>query len=503
MSKKIVLLLITLISFAVAVNAASKPFTLVIDAGHGGHDTGAVGAISKEKNLTLKFALAFGRMVEKNCPGVKVVYTRKTDRFVELYRRAEIANQNKADLFISVHINALPKGRVARGFQTYTLGTSKRTGKKTGVMQNLEVAKRENSVIFLEKDYKQTYHGYDPNSPESDIMFEYIQDKNMENSVELAKYMQRYVCQATGRQDMGAQQDNLAVLRLSSMPGCLVELGFISTRDEEQYMNSSRAEEQYARGLFNAFLAYWKKHDKSVTIPFRPEPKGQTVDIPKIVPQQEAKPARAENRKRQSKTEVAQQPVAAEQANQDVASVSASELRVPEAIRRPDLDEQPEPLQQPQPVEQPVQQPEPIQPEPAQQPEPVQQQAPVQQSEPIQQPQPAEQPVQQFVQQPEPVQQQAPAPVVILPVFKVQILASSSKVKPGDARLKGQKADYYREGGMYKYTVGASDNYYEIYRLRKSLASAFPEAFIIAFKDGSRMDVNEAIREFKSRRANK
>ena len=498
MSKKIVLLLITLISFAVAVNAASKPFTLVIDAGHGGHDTGAVGAISKEKNLTLKFALAFGRMVEKNCPGVKVVYTRKTERFVELYRRAEIANQNKADLFISVHINALPRGRVARGFQTYTLGTSKRTGKKTGVMQNLEVAKRENSVIFLEKDYKQTYHGYDPNSPESDIMFEYIQDKNMENSVELAKYMQRYVCQATGRQDMGAQQDNLAVLRLSSMPGCLVELGFISTRDEEQYMNSSRAEEQYARGLFNAFLAYWKKHDKSVTIPFRPEPKGQTVDIPKIVPQQEAKPARAENRKRQSKTEVAQQPVAAEQANQDVASVSASELRVPEAIRRPDLDEQPEPLQQPQPVEQPAQQPEP---EPL--PESVQQPEPVQQSEPIQQPQPAEQPVQQFVQQPEPVQQQAPAPVVILPVFKVQILASSSKVKPGDARLKGHKADYYREGGMYKYTVGASDNYYEIYRLRKSLASAFPEAFIIAFKDGSRMDVNEAIREFKSRRANK
>ncbi|MBE6258626.1 MAG: N-acetylmuramoyl-L-alanine amidase [Prevotella sp.] len=494
MSKKIVLLLITLISFAVAVNAASKPFTLVIDAGHGGHDTGAVGAISKEKNLTLKFALAFGRMVEKNCPGVKVVYTRKTDRFVELYRRAEIANQNKADLFISIHINALPKGRVARGFQTYTLGTSKRTGKKTGVMQNLEVAKRENSVIFLEKDYKQTYHGYDPNSPESDIMFEYIQDKNMENSVELAKYMQRYVCQATGRQDMGAQQDNLAVLRLSSMPGCLVELGFISTRDEEQYMNSSRAEEQYARGLFNAFLAYWKKHDKSVTIPFRPEPKGQTVDIPKIVPQQEAKPARAENRKRQSKTEVAQQPVAAEQANQDVASVSASGLRVPEAIRRPDLDEQSELLQEPQPVEQA---------QPAQQPEPEPLPEPVQQPEPIQQPQPAEQPVQQFVQQPEPVQQQAPAPVVILPVFKVQILASSSKVKPGDVRLKGHKADYYREGGMYKYTVGASDNYYEIYRLRKSLASAFPEAFIIAFKDGSRMDVNEAIREFKSRRANK
>ena len=205
MCKKIVLFLITICCFVVSADAASKKFTLVIDAGHGGHDTGAVGAISKEKNLTLKFALAFGRMVERNW----------------------IANRNKADLFISVHINALPKGRVARGFQTYTLGSSKRTGKKTGVFQNLEVAKRENSVIFLEKDYKQTYHGYDPNSPESNIMFEFIQDKNMENSVELAKYMQRYVCRATGRQDMGAQQDNLAVLRLSSMPGCLIELGFI------------------------------------------------------------------------------------------------------------------------------------------------------------------------------------------------------------------------------------------------------------------------------------
>ena len=243
MCKKIVLFLITICCFVVSADAASKKFTLVIDAGHGGHDTGAVGAISKEKNLTLKFALAFGRMVERNCPDVKVIYTRKSDVFVELYKRAEIANRNKADLFISVHINALPKGRVARGFQTYTLGSSKRTGKKTGVFQNLEVAKRENSVIFLEKDYKQTYHGYDPNSPESNIMFEFIQDKNMENSVELAKYMQRYVCRATGRQDMGAQQDNLAVLRLSSMPGCLIELGFISTRDEEKYMNSKAAEE--------------------------------------------------------------------------------------------------------------------------------------------------------------------------------------------------------------------------------------------------------------------
>ena len=398
--------------------AATKTnFTLVIDAGHGGGDTGAVGAISKEKNLTLKFALAFGRLVEENCPDVKVVYTRKTDKFVELYRRAEIANQAKADLFISIHINALPKGRVARGFQTYTLGTSKRTGKKNGVLQNLEVAKRENSVIFLEKDYKQTYKGYDPNSPESDIMFEFIQDKNMENSVELAKYMQKYVCQATGRQDMGAQQDNLAVLRLSSMPGALLELGFISTRDEEDFMNSPRAEILYARGIFNAFLNYRKRHGGSITIPYMkmddPVPEPPVVEEAKVEP------------------------------------IEAKSVNDPE----PEVEETPEPE------------------------------------------------VKQPATEPKKPKAKKPAASSDAPVFKVQILSSSSKLKSTDARFKGMKdVDYYQDGGMYKYTVGASTNYNEIYRLRKEVAAKIPEAFIIAFKDGKRVDVNAAIREFKSKK---
>ena len=424
MCKKIVLFLITICCFVVSADAASKKFTLVIDAGHGGHDTGAVGAISKEKNLTLKFALAFGRMVERNCPDVKVIYTRKSDVFVELYKRAEIANRNKADLFISVHINALPKGRVARGFQTYTLGSSKRTGKKTGVFQNLEVAKRENSVIFLEKDYKQTYHGYDPNSPESNIMFEFIQDKNMENSVELAKYMQRYVCRATGRQDMGAQQDNLAVLRLSSMPGCLIELGFISTRDEEKYMNSKAAEEAYARGIFNAFLAYRKKHGGNITIPFQAEPEEKKIVIPQIVPQEEKKE---------------EPPVQAE---------TKETLVVPEGIDLSPVTDVPQPMPVPEEIPQPVQ--------------------PVQETQPVQ-----------------PVVEQ---PVVEQPVPEA-IKAEPVKAAPKPAVLIC---------GMYKYTIGASEDYNAINRLRKELLSDFPEAFVIAFKDGSRMNILEAIKEFKS-----
>ena len=404
-----------MLGLALAVQAENKSFTLVIDAGHGGGDPGAKGAISVEKNLTLKFALAFGKLVEQNCPDVKVIYTRKTDRFVELYRRAEIANKNKADLFISIHINSLPKGHQAMGFQTYTLGKSRRTGKKNGVLENLEVAKQENAVIYLEKDYQQTYHGYDPNSPESNIMFEFVQDKNMESSIDLAKYMQKYVCEATKRQDMGAHQDNLAVLRLTSMPGCLIELGFISSREEERYMNSAAAAGQYARGIYNAFAAYKKKHSGKITVPYLPEPR--------ILPKEET-PA----------------PVV-----EEVTPVETDEVK--ENVPAPAEDVKPEPVEE-------------VKPAPAKE-----------------------------------------TTASSAPVFKVQIMTSSKALNKNDARFKGEKdIDSYKEGGMVKYTIGASTDYNQIYQLRKSLVTKFPEAFIIAFRNGEKMNVQEAVREFRNRK---
>ena len=421
--------------FVASADAANKKFTLVVDAGHGGGDTGAIGkGKTREKDLTLKFALAFGKLVEKNCPDVNVIYTRKTDKFVELYRRAEIANNNKADLFISVHINALPKGHIARGFQTYTLGRSRRTGKTTGVMENLEVAKRENAVIYLEKNYKQTYRGYDPNSPESNIMFEFVQDKNMENSAELAKYMQRYVCQATGRADMGAHQDNLAVLRLTSMPGCLIELGFISTPDEEQYMKTSAATEQYARGIYNAFVAYKKRHGGGITVPYQPDPIEEKAPAPV---------------KNEVKKEVVEDTPVVEGTKEPQAPI-AQETAPPMSVT------------------------------------PESQEAPAMKEEGD---------TSKFNHHP------SNLVAADVPIFKVQILVSSQKIKAGDSRLKGQTGvDCYVENGLNKYTVGASENYNEIYHLRKSLQEKFPEAFIIAFKDGKRMDVQQAIREFKNKR---
>lgn len=252
---------------SLALNAAPRQFTVVIDAGHGGNDSGAKGLISYEKNLTLRYALAVGNAIEKSFDDVRVVYTRRTDVFLPLHERADIANHIKADLFMSVHINALAGGKISRGFQSYTLGNGERTGTK-GIQENLEVAKRENSVIFLEKDYKTRYKGLE-NSAEGDIMFELIADKNRERSVELSRLLQTEVCRATGRENGGAHQNNLAVLRLTSMPAVLLELGFITTPDEETYLNTDAALDAFTSGIVNAFRIYKQRNGTVGTeIPF-------------------------------------------------------------------------------------------------------------------------------------------------------------------------------------------------------------------------------------------
>lgn len=411
MCKKVTLIWALMCMLVMTAFAANKRFTLVIDPGHGGHDAGALGAISKEKNINLAVALRFGKYVEQNLPEVRVIYTRKTDVFIPLSERANIANRANADLFISVHTNALPAGKVARGFETYTLGMHR-------AKDNLDVAMRENSVISMEKDYQQRYQGFDPRSSESYIIFEFIQGKNMERSVELARMIQRGVCDGANRPDKGVHQAGFLVLRETSMPGCLIELGFITTPDEERLLNNDSRVDDIARGIYEAFAKYKNKYDRSVSVPYRAKD-SEEVNIPKIVPDQEPAPkTRVVTRGKQPKREEA----------------------TPEQPKRE-------------------------------------------------------------VKKQEPKKEVKKAEVADAPVFKLQIFVGSRNLRKGDAHFKGETDyDSFQEGNLVKYTLGASTNYNEIYRLRKEKLEKFPEAFIIAFKNGQKYDVNQAIREFKQNR---
>lgn len=410
MCKKITLLLALMCMLVVTAFAANKRFTLVIDPGHGGHDAGARGAISMEKNINLTVALRFGKYVEQNMPEVRVIYTRKQDVFIPLHERANIANRANADLFISVHTNALPAGKVARGFETYTLGMHR-------AKDNLDVAMRENSVISMEKGFEQTYEGFDPKSSESYIIFEFIQGMNMERSVDLARMIQRSVCDSGCRPDKGVHQAGFLVLRETSMPSCLIELGFITTPDEERLLNDNAKVDDIAKGIYEAFAKYKNKYDRTVSVPYRAANRQEST-LPKIVP--DSYKEEAENRRVKK-----QEPV-----------------RKTRASKTDDSDRKADTV----------------------------------------------------------ASQSRNAPKDA-PVFKLQIFVGNRNLRKGDAHFKGEtEFDSFQEGNLVKYTLGASTNYNEIYRLRKEKMEKFPEAFIIAFKNGKKYDVNQAIREFKQNR---
>jgi N-acetylmuramoyl-L-alanine amidase len=379
-----------------AATAQAKEFVVVIDAGHGGHDPGAIGRISKEKNINLSVALKLGKAIDKQCPGTKVIYTRKTDVFIPLDTRAQIANDAGADLFISIHTNALPKAKShISGTSTWTLGLAKSEA-------NLDVAKRENSVILYESDYKTRYAGFNPNSSESYIIFEFMQDKYMEQSVHLASLVQKEFKGTGKRIDRGVHQAGFLVLKASSMPGVLVELGFISNPDEERYLNSDAGTTALANSVLKAVLAYKREQDLR---------QDGTSDTPAPVDTDTV-------------TDEA-----------DVADVISSKKEPPVTTPRQTVVER-----------------------------------------------------------------------TTLPVwvFKVQLLTSAKKLSPNDHRLKGVKGvEYYKEGGLYKYTCGASKDYNQVTRTRREMAKRFKGAFIVAFKGDKKVDVHEAIRAFQKSNKNK
>lgn len=233
-----------LVVMALTMSTTMQAFTVVLDAGHGGKDPGALGTYSKEKNINLNVVLKLGKLIEANCPDVKVRYTRTTDKFLELAERANIANNAKADLFISVHTNSTARGNTARGSETYSLSLDRAS-------KNLDVVKRENSVI----QYETNRLKYSNMSVENSIINEVIQSQNMRTSVLFAKSIQDEYA-TFGRPNKGVHQADFFVLRMTAMPSVLTELGFISTPAEEAYLNSEAGINELATAIYRAFRKY-------------------------------------------------------------------------------------------------------------------------------------------------------------------------------------------------------------------------------------------------------
>ena len=390
------LMAVALLLSPVASLAVEKTYTLVIDAGHGGKDGGACANRAKEKDINLNVALAFGKLVEQNCPDVKVIYTRKTDVFVPLHERAAIANRNKADVFISIHTNSVESRRPVTGMETYTMGMRRSDEKRSAAM-------RENEVITIESDYKEHYAGFDPRVPESYIIFDIVNETNMAESVELARLIQKNVCATAGRPNKGVKQDAFLVLRETSMPACLIELGYITTASEATYLTNQANVNLMGMGIYQAFVAF--KNKRVQPAPNQQQQQNQQQTHPQPLPGGRGEDSPATNdTPRTNNTDVQANPSSPSQGGAGGGS----------------------------------------------------------------------------------------------PIFKVQIMATERQLSATDRQFKGlQGVESYKEGTMWKYTVGASENYNEIKQLRKDILSKFPQAFIIAFKDGVRTDVNAAIEEFR------
>lgn len=369
----ILLLLVAVPECFAQKNGKKKPFTVVIDPGHGGVDPGALGRRSKEKDINMSVSRMLANLIKDNYPEVKIIFTRTTDVKIPLVTRANIANDANADLFISIHSNASKK-TTANGCETFTLGAGSSVEAKAAAMY-------ENEVILSEENFEEMYKGFDPHSSESYIIFELIRSHDMELSAELAQMVQNGMVKSSNLTNRGVSSAGFLVLHRTVMPSILVELGFITNSKDEGVIASSNGQKNLARGIFNGFKEYYETYGK---------PKKKEYNHSE---EKETKGAKV-----------------------------TKEEKIEETA--PKKDE---------------------------------------------------------------------------PVFKIQILVSSSKLPSNDARLKGVKADCYKENGMYKYTIGESSDYNEIVNLKKEISTKFKEAFVIAFMNGKKINTQEAIRIFKNR----
>lgn len=431
--KAALLLLLVIAAPILAFARGDGDFVLVIDPGHGGKDYGAIGKITNEKSINLAVARLVGEIIDDEFDDVKVVYTRKSDTFVSLKERADIANKADGNLFISIHVNSVAKKAKNRttikGASVYTLGLHKSAS-------NLEVAKRENAVITQESDYSTKYQGFDPNSTESYIVFEMSQNKHMEQSVAFAQEIENELIENAGRADKGVRQAGFWVLWATGMPSVLIELDFICNPSQEKFLASDKGQKKLAMSIVNAFKRYKASYDKSAKAPITENRISDDGDDNKDKPKQKkvtSQKKRGKKSKRDKKETDRRELIIIEPAtpvgNNEKASpaVAETETKAEAAIE----------------------------------------------------PKKADSSLGNASQSPSPVAGK---------IYKIQFLTSTRLYEKGDKSFKGlYPVSHYQENGVWKYTFGEATTWREAEKILKKIKNKFPDAFIITTRDGKRL----------------
>ncbi len=551
---KVTVFIIT-VSLMSTIVAQNSKFTVVIDAGHGGHDPGAVGKITREKEINLAVALQLGELIATNYSNVKVVFTRTTDKYLTLQERANIVNTNHADLFISIHTNAA-KSTSAFGTESFTLGLAKSKG-------NLDVAMRENAVMLLEDDYKSKYKGFDPTSVDSYIMFEFMQDKYIDRSVSIASDIQNHFKNFAGRSDRGVRQAGFWVLYQSACPSVLIEVGFISNPAEEKYLASGGGQKQIAESIYKAFVGFKYEYDKKsgksskksfnetesikidevgrndknvdgVAAPLKSvvaNTKDAVVPVSEIAkppiekpntPEKVDKKNKQENenssvaKQTDSKQNVSKQTVSKQTDSKQSANIQSdnkkseskslakNDIKSEKIAKDTDIISNSFSKEKPKVEKEPTVE---IQLTKETDENDAEEVKSENKSitktntkenvdiEPVKTTTaiPKQKPI--SAEKKQFVDLRAYEAATEQPIYKVQLFSISRKLKTNAAEFRGiRNADFYIENGMYKYTIGSDTKYEVIAKLRKELLSVFPDAFTIAFLGKTKIPINDAIK---------
>ncbi len=553
MSKNNIFSIIKVTVFIIAITlmppiiAQNSKFTVVIDAGHGGHDPGAVGKISREKDINLSVAIQLGELIAANYNDVKVVFTRTTDKYLTLQERAHIVNNNHADLFISIHTNSA-QSTSASGTESFTLGLAKSKG-------NLDVAMRENAVMLLEDDYKSKYKGFDPTSVDSYIMFEFMQDKYIDRSISIASDIQNHFKNYAGRSDRGVRQAGFWVLYQSACPSVLIELGFISNSAEEKYLASNAGQKQLAESIYKAFVGFKYEHDKksgkstkksfneteSIKIDdvgrYDKRADGAAAPLKSVVantkqavvpvneiakPPLEKETAQTKVDKKNKENQVEDFSADSQQTNNaksdiisdtstkkdkkstDKKSTNKKEIIAEKVANDTDvIADTFSKGKQKEVNEITTKASEVVDSEESELKETkIETKAQVKYSEEensenqqvkssqtIVKPKPISADKKQYVDM------RAYEAATEKPVYKLQLFSRSKKLNTNATEFRGiRNAEFYIENGMYKYTIGSDTKYEVVTKLRKEMLSLFPDAFVIAFLGKTKIPINDAIK---------